>query len=80
MDLDAAAALAAKAKESVKEENGRVLAEIDAYAALATGNSYASHDDIQGAIEASRTAQDEISEAKSTAILAIDNVLKEITQ
>lgn len=79
MDRDAAAALAAKVKESVKEECGRVLAEIDTYAALATSNSYATHDDVQGAIEASREAQDTISEIKSAAILAIDNVIKEIS-
>ncbi|OGD23252.1 hypothetical protein A2Z10_03545 [Candidatus Azambacteria bacterium RBG_16_47_10] len=79
MDLDAAAALAAKAKESVREESGRVLAEIDAYAALATGNPYATHDDIQEAIEASRAAQDAVSEIKSAAIIGIDNGVKEIS-
>lgn len=79
MDLDAAAALAAKAKESVRDECGRVLAEVDAYAGLATGNRYASHDDIQGAIEATRAAQDVISEVKSAAIIAIDNVIKQIS-
>lgn len=78
MDLEAAALLAIKAKESVKEECGRVLAEIDAYAALATSNSYATHDDIQAAIETSRSAQDAISEVKSAAILAIDSAVKEV--
>lgn len=80
MELDAAATLAAKAKESVKEESARVLSEIDVYAALATSNPYAAHDDIQMAIDASRTAQDAVSEVKSAAILAIDNVVKEISQ
>lgn len=79
METDAAM-LADKTKEWIKDESGRALSEIDAYVALATGNAYAAHDDIQGAIEASRVAQDAISEMKSAAILAIDNSIKELSQ
>lgn len=78
MDLEAGAALAAKVKESVKEECGRALAEIDTYAALATSNPYAAHDDVQKAIEATREAQDAISEMKSAAIIAIDKAVQEL--
>ncbi len=69
--------LAAKVKEAIKRESAKALADIDAYVIMATSHPYAAHEDIQGAIEQSRAAQDAVSSAKSNAVIAIDNTVKE---
>lgn len=79
MDIDALNLLASKMKELIKNESAKSLIDIDNYTGMATGRSYAAHDDIQRAIEASRSAKDMISELKSAAIIEIDNIVKDAT-
>lgn len=77
MDIDALNLFAGKTKEFIKNESAKSLIDIDNYTGMATGRSYAAHDDIQQAIEASRSAKDMISELKSAAIIEIDNIVKD---
>lgn len=69
--------LASRTKDLIKAESAKALVEIDTYTAMATGHAYAAHEDIQRAIEVSRKTQDAISEIKSSAVIAIDKVVKE---
>ncbi len=78
MNADEFAQFVSKTKDLIKSESARALADIDTYTAMATSHAYAAHEDIQRAIEVSRRAQDAVSEAKSSVILAIDDVLKEL--
>lgn len=69
--------LTAKLKDSIKRESARALADIDTYTAMVTSHPRAAHDDIERGIEVSRKAQDSVSETKSAAMVATDNVTKE---
>ena len=79
MEIDALNLLANKTKELIKNESAKALIDIDNYTGMATGHSYAAHDDIQQAIEVSRSAKDAISELKSAVIIEIDNIVKGAT-
>ncbi len=79
MDVEALQLLAGKIKELIKNESAKSLIDIDTYSAMATGHSYAVNDDIQHAIETSRSAKDEITELKSATIIEIDNIVKDAT-
>ncbi len=78
MNADEFNQLVSKIKDLIKSESARALADIDAYTAMATSHAYAAHEDIQRAIEVSRRAQDAVSETKSGAMLALDDVVKEL--
>lgn len=79
MEIDALNVLASKTKELIKNESAKSLIDIDNYTGMATGRSYAAHEDIQQAIEASRSAKDAITAFKSAAIIEIDNIVKDAT-
>lgn len=79
MDIDALHVLADKTKELIKNESARSFIDIDNYTGMATGRAYATHDDLERAIEASRSAKDAITELKSSAIIEIDNIVKDAT-
>lgn len=79
MDVDALNLLAGKTKELIKNESAKSLIDIDSYAAMATGHSYAAADDLEQAIETSRSAKDKVTELKSASIIEIDNIVKDAT-
>jgi len=68
--------LAADEREAIKNEGARAIIDIDNYTATATSSQYASHDDTEQAIAASRAARDAIFEAKSNSVITIDNMMK----
>ncbi|MCR4323028.1 MAG: hypothetical protein NUV61_02985 [Candidatus Azambacteria bacterium] len=76
MEIDALNLLATKTKELIKNESAKANIDIDNYSAMATGRSYAAHDDIQHAIEEARNTKDVITGLKSAAIIEIDNIVK----
>jgi len=69
MEIDALNLLAGKVKDLIKNESAKALVDFDTYTSMATGHSYAAHDDIQQAIEAARGAKDAVSELKSAVII-----------
>lgn len=79
MDIEALNLLAGKTKELIKNESAKSLIDIDSYAAMATGHSYAASDDLEQAIETSRSSKDKITELKSASVIEIDNIVKDAT-
>lgn len=75
-DLDKIESVKVKAKDLINDQAARALVEVETYTSRATSHQYASHENIEKAIAASRAAKDAILEAKSTAIIKIDNIVK----
>ena len=77
-DLDKIESVKAKAKDLINDQAARALVDAESYTSRATSHQYASHENIEKAIVASRVAKDAILEAKSSAIIKIDNIAKNI--
>lgn len=78
MDADQISGAKAKIKEMIQDECAKAIINIDNYTSMATAHPYASHEDVERAIGASRAAQDAISSIKSDALIKIDNIAKEM--
>ena len=77
-DLDKIESVKAKAKDLINDQAARALVDAESYTSRATSHQYASHENIEKAIVASRAAKDAVLEAKSSAIIKIDNIVKDI--
>lgn len=74
MDADQIAGAKTKIREIIQGECAKTLIDIDSYTSMATAHPYASHEDIEHAIQISRSIQDTISSIKSDALIKIDNI------
>lgn len=77
-DLEKIEATKSKAKELINDQTAKTLADVESYTARVTSHQNASSDNIEKAIAAGRNARDMILEAKSNAIIKIDNIAKNI--
>ena len=78
MDADQIAGAKTKIKEIIQDEYAKTMIDIDSYTSMATAHPYASHEDVERAIQISRAAQDALSSIKSNALIKIDNIAKEM--
>ncbi len=78
MDSDQIIGAKTKIKEIIQNECAKTLIDIDSYTSMATAHPYASHEDIEHAIQISRAAQDSLSLIKSDALIKIDNIARDM--
>ena len=77
-DLEKIETIRSKAKELVNDQAAKILADIESYIVRITSHQNASSDNIEKAIITGRVARDRILEAKSAAVIKIDNIAKNI--
>ncbi len=77
-DLEKIEAVKDKARDLINDNTAKALVDIESYTSRATSHQNASSENIEKAIATSRAAKDAILEAKSNAIIKIDNLIKDI--
>lgn len=75
-DLEKIETIRGKTKELINDQTTKILSDIELDAVRITSHQSASSDNIEKAITAGRGARDRILEAKSNAIIKIDNIVK----
>lgn len=77
-DLEKIEAVKDKARDLINDGAAKALVDVESYTSRAASHQNASSENIEKAITESRGAKDEILEAKSAAIIEIDNIVKNI--
>lgn len=75
-DLEKIEAIKEKAKDLIDDQAAKVLVEMETYTSRVTSHQDASSGNIEQAVTASRNARDATLEAKSNAVIKIDNIVK----